>query len=198
VLRQSLYRLGFVLALPAGLAAQSLDDPQRATLIGLRRFAIHTRVQVAEPATVQRVDENVLRRKVELAIQQEGMVAQRAGDVREGSAAQISLVYLVIPTKDQAGREIGFAASSCIQVSQTVRIPRLSDSGRLTYAVAPTWSSCSIMIGDTESYEEKILQSADDQIARFLTAWRSVNRPRPDPPSVSNPELGVFLPKSRR
>jgi hypothetical protein len=188
-----------LLALPGALSAQqSPDDSQRMTLFGLRKFAVHTRVQVAEAATAQRLDENVLRQKVELAIRREGIVAQQAGDVREGSAAQLSLVYLVIPTKDSAGRETGFAASSCIQVSQTVRIPRLSDSGRLTYTVAPTWSSCSIMIGDTESYRERILQSADEHIARFLTAWRSVNRPRPDPPAVSNPELGVFLPNSRR
>jgi hypothetical protein len=69
-----------------------------------------------------------------------------------------------------------------------VSVPRL---GRYVYAVVPTWRSCGILAGDNQSYSDTILRNADEQIARFLDAWRTVNAPRPAPSLPSNPELGM-------
>jgi hypothetical protein len=183
--------LGVTLALAGVLEAQQWNDPQGRTLSGLRTVAVHARVQSVEHATLQKLDEARLRTRLVRAMRQEGISVQDGGDVRDGSAAQISLVYLVLPIADEAGRKAGFAASSCLHASQYVRIPRLEAGGRITYTVAPTWSSCGLIVGDTDSYGERMLQNADEQIARFLRAWRSVNPSRRDPPVHATPELGL-------
>jgi hypothetical protein len=179
------------MALAFELSAQEPDDPQRITLLGLRTIATHAQVRVAQRSTLEPVDEELLRIKLEQAVLQEGMIVQKPADVRDGSAAQISLVYVVISMGDDSGRETRFAASSCLHASQYVRIPRLERGGRIAYTVAPTWSSCGIVAGDTGSYRDAILLNADEQIARFLSAWRSVNAPRPPPPVLSQPGLGL-------
>jgi hypothetical protein len=191
--RNIVYLLGFPLALVSNLCAQQPgDDHQRTTLVGLRRFGVYAKVQVSEPTRLQPFDEALLRAKMELAMRREGMVIMGPDDVRDGSGAQISLLYLVIPIRDKTGHDAGFAAFSCLHASQTVRIPRLSVAGRITYTVAPTWSSCAIMAGDNDSFSSQILQNADEQIARFLKAWRAVNKPTSAPPVLSTPELGVL------
>jgi hypothetical protein len=162
-------------AVASGLHAQQSDAPQRTTLSGLRAVAVHARVQAAGGARLQRFDEALLRTKMVDAMRQEGIGVQDAEGVRDGSAAQISLVYLVLPVGEDAGPQAGFVASSCLHALQYVRIPRLERGGRIAYTVAPTWSSCGLMVGDTASYARRILRNADVQIARFLRAWRSVN-----------------------
>ena len=126
---------------------------------------------------------------LKLAIQQEGLELQGPNDVRDGAAAQVSLVYLVLTTKDQAGHDAGFAASSCIHAAQLVRIPRVIGNRQITYTMSPTWSSCGMMVGDTASYRDKILENADEQISRFRSAWRAannaVNQPERATPRVS-------------
>jgi hypothetical protein len=184
---------GFALALVSTLNGQQVaDEPQRMTLTNLKTFAVHSNIQISKRATLAELDEDVLRTKIESAMQREGIVVQGADDVRDGSAAQVSLLYLVVQMRDTAGNQFGFAASSCLHVSQMVRIPRLSVRGRITYTVAPTWSSCGIVVGDSASYKNRILQNADEQIARWLVAWRAVNKspPRP-PPAYANPQLGI-------
>jgi hypothetical protein len=177
------------LVLVFDLGAQEPDDPQRVTLLGLRTIATHAQVRVARQATLAPLDEGLLRTKLEQAMRQEGLVVQKGGDVRDGSAAQISLIYVVISMGDDAGRETRFAASSCLHASQYVRIPRLEHGGRIAYTIAPTWSSCGIVAGDTASYLDAILLNADEQIARFLKAWRSVNASAPAPPVQSRPPV---------
>jgi hypothetical protein len=176
-----------LLTLGGALSAQQSNDRQRMSLAGLKTFAVHTQLQVAGPAALERIDETRLRDKMERAVRREGIVIQDAGDVRNGSAAQISLTYLVMPIRNEAGHEAGFAASSCIHASQYVRLPRQEVGGRIVYTVAPTWSSCSMMVGDASAYRSSILRNADGQIARFLDAWRSVNpvrRAAPPAPSI--------------
>jgi hypothetical protein len=185
------YIAALSLAVAFDLSAQQAEDPQRVTLLGLRTIATHAQVRVAKRATLDPLDEGLLRTKLEQALRQEGITVQKAADVRDGSAAQISLVYVVISMGDESGAETRFAASSCLHASQYVRIPRLERGGRIAYTVAPTWSSCGIVAGDTGSYRDAILLNADEQIARFLDAWRSVNAPRPAPPVESQPELGL-------
>jgi hypothetical protein len=126
---------------------------------------------------------------MESAMRREGISVQGPGDVRDGSQAQISLVYLVLETGNDTAGGSGFAASSCLQATQLVTIPRLS-KGRITYTVAPTWSSCGMIVGARDSFRASILHNADQQIARFLSDWRMVNRSRPPPPVIANPELG--------
>jgi hypothetical protein len=178
------------LALAFDLSAQEAEDPQRVTLLGLREIAAHAQVRVAKQATLDRLDEGLLRTRLEQALREEGITVQKTGDVRDGSAAQISLVYIVMSMRDESGGETRFAASSCLHASQYVRIPRLEKGGRIAYTVAPTWSSCGIVAGDTASYRDAILHNADEQMNRFLDAWRSVNAPRPAAPPLSPPELG--------
>ena len=188
--RNLLNCLGIPLALVGGLRAQQPDDdPERRSLTRLKTFAVHAQVHVSERATLERIDESLLRARMESAMRREGISVQGPGDVRDGSQAQISLVYLVLETGGDAGPETGFAASSCLQATQLVTIPRLS-VGRITYTVAPTWSSCGMIVGGRESFRASILQNADQQIARFLSDWRKVNKSRPTPPVISNPELG--------
>ena len=185
------YIVAISLAVALDLSAQEAEDPQRVTLLGLRTIATHAQVRVAKDATLEPVAEELLRIRLEQAMQQEGITVQQHADVRDGSAAQISLVYVVISMGDESGRETRFAASSCLHASQYVRIPRLERGGRIAYTVATTWSSCGIVAGDTGSYRDAILLNANEQIARFLTAWRSVNAPHPTPPVESHPQLGL-------
>jgi hypothetical protein len=177
---------GFSLVLAGNLLAQ---NSQQMTLVGLKNFAVHAQVQLSEGTTLPPIDQNRLRSKMEEAIRQEGMTIVRGNDVRDGPGANLSLLYIVIETRDRTGHETGFAAFSCLQAEQTVNVPRL---GRYVYAVAPTWRSCGIVAGDTESYSETIERNADKQIARFLAAWRTVNRPRPAPSLPPNSELGTL------
>jgi hypothetical protein len=180
---------GFSLVLAGNLLAQEAqDDPQQRTLLGLRSFAVYARVQLSERTTLPPIDQDRLRSKMEQAIRQEGMSIVRGNDVRDGPGAHLSLLYIVIETRDRAGQETGFAASSCLQAEQTVNVPRL---GRYAYAVVPTWRSCAILAGDSASYSGTIERNADTQIARFLAAWRGVNLPRPAPAPVASPELGI-------
>lgn len=166
VIRNLVGLVGFPLALVSSLLAQGPDDdPQRITLTGLRKFAVYVGVRSSGPASLQTIDETLLRTKVELAMRREGISILSSNDVRDANAAQISLFYLVIQTRNQAGRETEFAASSCLHAAQTVALPRLSVPGRPTYAVVPTWRRCGIMVGDNDSYRDKILQDAEEQIA---------------------------------
>jgi hypothetical protein len=185
------FRVALPLTLAGPLSAQQTDDRQRMSLAGLRTFAVHAQVQVAGQATLEGIDETRLRDNMERAVRREGIVIQDGGDVRNGSAAQISLVYLVMSIRNEAGVQAGFAASSCLTASQYVRLPRQERGGRIIYTVAPTWSSCSMMVGDSDSYRDSILRNADGQIARFLKAWRSVNAPPPGAPVSSAPQLGL-------
>jgi hypothetical protein len=188
-IRGSVNLLALTLALAGNVFAQHPDDdPQRMTLTGLRNFAVYARVQLSERATLPPIDENRLRSKIEQEIRREGMSIVGGNDVRDGPGAHLSLLYMVIETRDRAGLETGFAAFSCLQAEQTVSVPRL---GRYVYAVVPTWRSCGILAGDNQSYSDTILRNADEQIARFLDAWRMVNAPRPAPSLPSNPELGM-------
>jgi hypothetical protein len=182
--------LALPLVLATGLEAQQWDDPERRSLIKLRTFAVHAQVHVSARATLEKIDESVLRARMESAMRREGIGVQGPGDVRDGSQAQISLVYLVLETGPDAAGETGFAASSCLQATQLVTIPRLS-VGRITYTMAPTWSSCGMIVGGRESFRASILQNADQQIDRFLSDWRKANPPRPAAPVVGNPELGT-------
>ncbi len=109
-------------------------------------------------------------------------------DVRDGPGAHLSLLYVVLETRDGEGKQAGFAAFSCLQAEQTVSVPRL---GRYVYTVAPTWRSCSVLAGAGESYRGTLERNADEQIDRFLDAWRSVNAPPPAPLYPSTPELGM-------
>jgi hypothetical protein len=187
---RNLLLLGIPLALVSNLRAQQPDDdPERRSLARLKAFAVHAQVLVSARATLERIDESLLRAKMDSAMRREGISVQGPGDVRDGSQAQISLVYLVLETRNDAGQGTGFAASSCLQATQLVTIPRLS-RGRITYTVAPTWSSCGMIVGSRESFRASILHNADQQIARFLSDWRMVNKSRPTPPVISNPELG--------
>jgi hypothetical protein len=172
--------LGFSLALAGRLLGQQpADDPQRRTLVGLKNFAVYARVQLSQGATLPAVDESPLRDKLEEAVRREGLSIVSRNDVRDGPGAHLTLLYMVIETRDGAGQETGFAAMSCIQAEQTVSITRL---GRYVYAVVPTWKSCGIVAGDTASYARIIDRNADQQIVRFREAWRSVNTRRSAPP----------------
>jgi hypothetical protein len=131
-------------------------------------------------------------------LRREGLTIQGNSDVRDGSQASVDLLYLVMETKDQTGQTIGFAASSCLQTSQMVRIPRLTTPKRIAYAVVPTWHSCGLVVGDTSSYSATILQNADEQISRFIDAWRFANAPPPDPGFEGLPELSVRVEKSKK
>jgi hypothetical protein len=185
-----------VLLLAEALAAQQSHDPQRRSLSGLRTVAVHARVQVAGRTLLGTVDQAGLQSRLARELRQEGIEVQEGGDVRDGSAGQISLLYLVLPIAAGEGRPAGFAASSCLHASQYVRIPRLEKGGRIVYTVAPTWSSCGVIVGDIGSYRSTVSRNAEEQIARFLRAWRSVNAPRPVepvPPSQSADGRGIFV-----
>src|SRR4051812_35116099 len=189
VIRSLVASLALSLLLVGNLVAQKGEgDPEQMTLVGLKNFAVYAQVQLSKGTTLPPIDQDRLRSKMEQAIRQEGMSIVRGNDVRDGPGAHLSLLYIVIETRDRAGQESGFAAFSCLQAEQTVNVPRL---GRYVYAVAPTWRSCGIVAGDTGSYRGTIERNADTQIARFLAAWRGVNPARPAPSFPSNTELGM-------
>jgi hypothetical protein len=192
LIRPTLALIG-LLGLPGNLFAQQADgETQGITLTGLRKFAVYAKVQVSQGVTLTRVDEILLRTRMEQAVEEAGISVVRETDVRDGAAASLSILYLVAETRDQAGRLSGFAASSCLQAAQIVRIPRLTTAKRFVYTVVPTWRSCGLLVGNSQAYSSSILQNADEQIARFLEAWRTVNAPRPAPPSLGSPELGIL------
>jgi hypothetical protein len=172
LIRAPLAAAGLSLALASSAFSQQTVDPQRMTLTGLKNFAVYARVQVSGQATLPAIDESHLRSKLEQEIRREGMSIVRGNDVRDGPGAHLSLLYLVLETRDRGGNEIGFAAFSCIQAEQTVSVTRL---GRYVYAVVPTWKSCGVLTGNTPAYRATIERNADEQIGRFLEAWRSVN-----------------------
>jgi hypothetical protein len=167
-MRIRLIVLGLSLGMGAHLAAQTEAETQRGTLTGLRSFAVYARVQLADSATLQRIDERVLRQRIEDALLREGIVVQTRSDVRDGSQASLDLLYMVMQTKDINGHALGFAASSCLQASQMVRIPRLTTPKHIAYAVVSTWRSCGLLAGNSAGYRESILQNADQQLTRFL------------------------------
>src|SRR6187551_2181050 len=117
-MRSSVMVLGILLLPAPHLAAQTEAETQRATLTGLRSFGVHASVQLSQGATLEPIEERVLRARVEDALRREGIVIQTRGDVRDGSQASLDLLYVVMQTKDTAGRALGFAASSCLQASQ--------------------------------------------------------------------------------
>jgi hypothetical protein len=192
-MRSSLLVLGLWFALAADLAAQTEAETQRATLTGLRTFAVSARVQLSRSATLQPIDERILRTRVQDALRRQGIRIQTGNDVRDGSQASLDLLYMVMQTKDTAGHALGFAASSCLQASQMVRIPRLTTPKHIAYAVVSTWRSCGLLVGDTASFRPTILQNADEHITRFLDAWRTANAPPPDPGFPRASELSMVL-----
>ncbi|MFL5459544.1 MAG: hypothetical protein ACJ8AY_02580 [Gemmatimonadales bacterium] len=185
--------LGLSLLGAAGLAAQTEAETQRATLTGLRSFGVHASVQLSQGATLGRIEEKVLRDRIGDALRREGIVIQTRSDVRDGSQASLDLLYVVMQTKDTAGHALGFAASSCLQASQMVRIPRLTTPKHIAYAVVSTWRSCGLLVGDSASFGRTMLQNADQQLARFVEAWRRVNLPPPAPASPVSPETRVSM-----
>ena len=188
----SLAGVGFVLA--GNLSAQRIDaETQRATLTGLKNLAVHARVQFSQSATLQRIDESGLRSRIEGALRREGISIETRNDVRDGSQASLDLLYLVMETKDKDGQAIGFAASSCLQASQMVRIPRLTTPKHIDYAVVSTWRSCGLLVGDTASFRPTVLQNADEHITRFIDAWRFANAPPPDPGFPPTSELSMLV-----
>jgi len=183
--------LGILLFWAFHLAAQTEAETQRATLIGLRSFGVHASVQLSQGATLEPIDERVLRARIEDGLGREGIVIQSRSDLRDGSQASLDLLYVVVQTKDTAGRALGFAASSCLQASQMVRIPRLTTPKHIAYAVVSTWRSCGLLVGDSASFRATMVQNADQQLARFLEAWRRVNLPPPAPALPASPETRV-------
>src|SRR5207249_10413802 len=91
-----------------------------------------------------------------------------------------------------------FAASSCLQASQMVRIPRLTTPKHIAYAVVSTWRSCGLLVGDSASLGPTILQNADEHIIRFIDASRFANTPPPDPRFPATSELSMAGRQYRR
>ena len=181
---------GLGLVLVGNLSAQRIDsETQRATLVGLRNFAVYARVQLPPSTALQRVEESVFRGRIESALRREGIAINTRSDVRDGSQASLDLLYMVMETKDTNGRPSGFVASSCLQASQMVRIPRLTTPKHIAYAVVSTWRDCGLLMGDTASFRPTLLQNADEHITRFLDAWRIVNAPPPNPEFGPTSEL---------
>jgi hypothetical protein len=146
-------------------------------------------VQIPPSAALQRIEESVLRGRIEAALRREGISMETRNDVRDGSQASLDLLYMVMETRDTSGRSIGFAASSCLQVSQMVRIPRLTTPKHIAYAVVSTWQSCGLLVGDSASFRPTLLQNADEHITRFIDAWRFANAPPPHPVLPPSSEL---------
>ncbi|MFL5447881.1 MAG: hypothetical protein ACJ8AX_04990 [Gemmatimonadales bacterium] len=192
-MRSSVMVLGLSLLGAAGLAAQTEAETQRATLTGLRSFGVHASVQLSQGATLERIEERVLRDRIGDALRREGIVIQTRSDVRDGSQASLDLLYVVMQTNDTAGHALGFAASSCLQASQMVRIPRLTTPKHIAYAVVSTWRSCGLLVGDSASFRATMVRNADQQLARFLEAWRRVNLPPPAPASPVSPATRVSM-----
>ena len=170
---------GLVLLLAGRLPAQQGDDEsQRMTLRGLHHFATHARVQLSGGAPLQPIDEAMLRGKLEAALRREGIGVVGETDVRDGTQAELGLQYLVLGTRNQPGGGSGFVASSCIEAAQLVKLQRVTRSGAPVYAVVPTWRSCGFVLGDSASYRRRMVDNADQQIGRFIRAWRMANEPR--------------------
>jgi hypothetical protein len=148
------------------LAQQADDDPQRKTLTALRAMAVHARVQLSEGATLPTIDENPLRTKLEQSLRREGISLVARDDVRDGSGAHLSLLYLVLETRDKAREKSGFAAFSCLQLEQHVIVPRL---GRYAYAVVPTWRSCGVLMGPLSP---TAVRSSGTRTSRSPGLWR--------------------------
>src|SRR3954453_20476012 len=164
------------LALPGNLFAQRIDaKTQRATLTNLRNLAVYARVQFSQSATFPPIDESGLSSRIETALRREGITIDTRTDVRDGSQASLDLLYIVMQTRN--GKATGFAASSCLQVSQMVRIPRLTTPKHIAYAVVPTWRSCGLLVGDSASFAPTVLQNASEHMTRFIDAWRFANAP---------------------
>src|SRR3954451_4893099 len=186
--RSSLLVLVLSLAFAPHLLAQQTEaETQRATLTNLRNFAVYARVQLSQSATLARIDESSLRSRIETALRREGIAIDTRADVRDGSQASLDLLYIVMQTRN--GKATGFAASSCLQVSQMVRIPRLTTPKHIAYAVVPTWRSCGLLVGDSASLSATILQNAGEHMTRFIDAWRSANAPPPNPSYPASSEL---------
>jgi hypothetical protein len=194
---RTLLSLGLLgLAYAGNLFAQRIDaETQRATLTNLRNFAVYARVQFSQSATLARIDESSLRSRIETALRREGIAIDTRADVRDGSQASLDLLYIVMQTRN--GKATGFAASSCLQVSQMVRIPRLTTPKHIAYAVVPTWRSCGLIVGDSASLSPTILQNADEHMTRFIDAWRFVNAPPPPPSVPAGSELSTLPVKGK-
>jgi hypothetical protein len=190
----SLNLAGLGLLLAGRLPAQQGDDePQRMTLRGLHHFATHARVQLSGGAPLEPIDEAALRTKLEAALRREGIGIVGDSDVRDGTQAEVGFQYLVIATRDRLGRPSGFAASACLEASQLVKLQRITSSGAPVYAVVPTWHTCGLVAGDPASFTQTMLQKADQQIGRFIRAWRTVNAPRPGPaPAIEGRDSRVL------
>jgi hypothetical protein len=141
---------------------------------------VYARVQLPPTAALQRIEESVLRGRIESALRRRGITIDTRNDVRDGSQASLDLLYMVLETRDKAGQATGFVASSCLQASQMVRIPRLTTPKHIAYAVVSTWRSCGLLVGDSASFRQTLLQNADEHMTRFIDAWRFVNAPPPD------------------
>jgi hypothetical protein len=185
--------LALSLGLAARLAGQTEAETQRATLAGLRKLAVYARVQLPPGANLQPVDESALRSRMERALRRENISIDTRTDVRDGSQASVDLLYMVMEIRHKPGEASQFAASSCLQASQMVRIPRLTTATHIAYAVVSTWRSCGLLAGHTAGFGPSVLRNADEQIARFLEAWRRVNLPPPAPASPINPETRVSM-----
>jgi hypothetical protein len=189
-IRSLLSVAGLGLVSATNLFAQRIDaETQRATLTDLRNFAVYARVQLSPSATLPRIDESGLRSRIETALRREGIAIDTRADVRDGSQASLDLLYVVMQTRN--GKATGFAASTCLQVSQMVRIPRLTTPKHIAYAVVPTWRSCGLLVGDSASLGPTILQNADEHMTRFIDAWRSANAPPPAPGFRGTSELSM-------
>src|SRR3954452_3587646 len=190
-IRSLLSVAGLGLVLATNLFAQRIDaETQRATLTDLRHFAVYARVQLSRSATLARIDESSLRSRIETALRREGIAIDTRADVRDGSQASLDLLYVVMQTRN--GKATGFAASSCLQVSQMVRIPRLTTPKHIAYAVVPTWRSCGLLVGDSASFAPTVLQNADQHLTRFIDAWRFANAPPPAADFHATSELSTL------
>ena len=78
-----------------------------------------------------------------------------------------------------------------------VRIPRLTTPKHIAYAVVSTWRSCGLLVGDSASFGRTMIQNADQQLGRFLEAWRRVNLPPSAPVSPVGSESRVSIELSR-
>ena len=172
----SLNLTGLCFLLAGRLPAQQGDDEsQRMTLRGLHHFATHARVQLSGGVPLQPIDEARLRGKLEAALRREGIGVVGETDVRDGTQAELGFQYLVMATRDPLGRPSGFVASACLEASQLVKLQRITASGAPVYAVVPTWHTCGLVAGDLASFTQTMLQKADQQIVRFIQAWRAGN-----------------------
>ena len=96
---------------PRGGSGSAADDSDRPPQVcGLRPGA-----GASQGATLQRVDEKLLRSKIEQALRREGLIIDQAGDVRDGSQASLDLLFMVMETRGRKEQPPGFVASACLQ-----------------------------------------------------------------------------------